>query len=91
VVVILVVGFWLARVISRAVGKVLVRSGKIEPMLANFLSSLVRYLVIAVAVIAALDQFGVETTSLVAVLGAAGLAISAWPCRARSAISPRAS
>lgn len=75
VVVILIVGFWLARMVADVVRKGLTRSGRMDPMVTNFLSSTVRYIIIAAAVIAALDQFGVETTSLVAVLGAAGLAV----------------
>jgi small conductance mechanosensitive channel len=75
VIVILIVGFWAARVAARMVSAALVRTGKVDPMVANFLGNMARYAVIAVAVIAALDQFGVETTSFVALLGAAGLAI----------------
>ncbi|WP_416900116.1 MAG: mechanosensitive ion channel family protein [Minwuia sp.] len=75
VAIILVVGFWAAGMISRLAGKTMVKTGKVDAMLANFLSTLVRYAIIAVAVIAALDQFGVETTSFVAIIGAAGLAI----------------
>jgi len=75
VVIILVVGFWAAGWAKRLIQKALGRSGKIDPMVAGFLASMVRYVIIAIAVISALDQFGVETTSFVALLGAAGLAI----------------
>ena len=75
VAVILIVGFWAAGWLSRMAGRAMVKTGKVDAMLANFLSTLVRYAIIAVAVIAALDQFGVETTSFVAIIGAAGLAI----------------
>jgi small conductance mechanosensitive channel len=44
-------------------------------MLTGFFASLAKYLVLAITVIAVLNQFGVQTTSLIAVLGAAGLAI----------------
>ncbi len=45
------------------------------PELAGFLGNLVRYLVLAAAIIAALERMGVETTSAIAILGSAGLAI----------------
>jgi small conductance mechanosensitive channel len=41
----------------------------------SFFASLAKYIILAVTIIAVLNQFGVETTSLVAVIGAAGLAI----------------
>ena len=40
-----------------------------------FLSNLVRWIVLAFVIVAVLNQFGVETTSMIAVIGAAGLAI----------------
>ncbi len=51
------------------------RSRRADPTLTRFFGSLVKYAVIAFVVIAALQQLGVEATSLVAVFGAAGLAI----------------
>ncbi|WP_417516306.1 mechanosensitive ion channel family protein [Minwuia sp.] len=75
VIVILVAGFYISRWVARLAGKAMIRTGKIDAMLANFVSNIIRYAIIAFAVIAALDQFGVETTSFVAVIGAAGLAI----------------
>ena len=44
-------------------------------MLRGFLANSARYLVLVVTVLAVLDRFGVETTSFIAILGAAGLAI----------------
>lgn len=75
VIVILIVGFIAAGWVGRAVRKILDRSRKTDPLIANFVSNIARYAVIAFTVIAALDQFGVETTSFVALMGAAGLAI----------------
>ncbi|NVJ93017.1 MAG: mechanosensitive ion channel, partial [Methylocystaceae bacterium] len=74
-IVILIVGFWFAGIARRKVLSGLLKSGKADEMLAGFLSTMVKYLVVAVTVLAVLNKFGVETTSLVAVLGAAGLAI----------------
>jgi len=71
---VLVVGRILAGAIRRAVRRALERAG-IDATLLPFLSGLVYYVALAVVFIAVLNLFGVETTSLVAVLGAAGLAI----------------
>jgi len=51
------------------------RRSKMDEALARFLSSMAQYAVLAFAVIAALSKVGVQTTSLVALLGAAGLAV----------------
>jgi small conductance mechanosensitive channel len=51
------------------------RRSQLDEALARFLSSLAQYAVLAFAVIAALSKVGVQTTSLVALLGAAGLAV----------------
>ncbi|MDF1735059.1 MAG: mechanosensitive ion channel [Minwuia sp.] len=75
VIVILVVGFIAAGWVGRAVRSMLGRSKKTDPLITNFVAAVARYGVIAFTIIAALDQFGVETTSFVAVMGAAGLAI----------------
>lgn len=48
---------------------------KLDQTLSSFLGGFVKYAVLAVAVVAVLGQFGVQTASLLAVLGAAGLAI----------------
>lgn len=72
---ILIVGFWLAGRISKVVRNRLSKLKRLDDTVAGFVSSLIKYGLILVTVIAVLDQFGVETTSLVAVLGAAGLAI----------------
>ncbi len=47
-----------------------------------FGGSLARNIVIIIGVVAVLSQLGVKTTSIIAVLGAASLAV-AWPCRGR--------
>jgi small conductance mechanosensitive channel len=74
-VIILIVGWMAANWIAGAVRKLMERSGKIESTLRGFLASLVKYAVLAFVIIAVLNQFGVETASLIAVFGAAGLAI----------------
>ncbi len=73
--VIIVVGFMAAGWVRRALDRALSRSGKMDTTLVRFFGSLVRYAIIAFVIIAALQRFGVEATSLVAVFGATGLAI----------------
>src|ERR1700722_7228771 len=71
---ILVIGVWLsgrARVLMiRMLGR-----ARLDEMLVRFFGASVRYLVLIITVLAVLSQFGIQTTSLIAVLGAAGLAI----------------
>ena len=71
---VLIVGRMVAGVLRRGTRKALEARG-VDATLVPFLSALVYYLVLAVVVIAVLSLFGIQTTSLVAVLGAAGLAI----------------
>ena len=73
-IVIIIVGMIAARLISGAVNR-LMRARNLDATVADFLSSLVRYGVIAFTLIAALGRVGVETASVIAVLGAAGLAV----------------
>jgi small conductance mechanosensitive channel len=72
---ILILGRWIANRAKRTVADWLERLGKVDLTLVGFLSSFVRYLVLIVTLLAVLAQFGIETTSLIAVFGAAGLAI----------------
>lgn len=74
-VIILLIGWSLSRWAEAMTRKGLSRTSKIDLTLRGFLSSLVRYLVLIFTVIAVLNRFGVQTASLIAVLGAAGLAI----------------
>ncbi len=71
---ILVVGRIISGLLGRVVGKALIR-GNVDVSLRGFLISLTRIAVMAFAVVASLAKFGVETTSFVAVLGAAGFAV----------------
>ena len=73
--VILLVGWWIAGRAQYLVRRALDRVPRIDDTLKPFLSSSVRYLVIVIAFVAVLAEFGVQTTSIIAVLGAAGLAI----------------
>jgi small conductance mechanosensitive channel len=71
--VIFLIGKWLARRISAGVDSLL--NKKIDPTVARFTGNLTHIGLLAVVAIAALDRVGVETTSLIAIVGAAGLAV----------------
>ncbi|WP_052548099.1 mechanosensitive ion channel family protein [Enhygromyxa salina] len=71
---IFVVGWVVSKWTHGAVTR-LMRKRDLDEALARFLASIAQYLVLAATVIAALGHVGVETTSLVALLGTAGLAI----------------
>lgn len=73
-IIILAIGFWGAKMIARLV-KGLMERREADQALTGFVSNLINALVVTFAVIAALNQLGIQTTSLVAVVGAAGLAI----------------
>jgi small conductance mechanosensitive channel len=71
---VLIIGRWIAGYVRSGVKKSLEKA-KVDASLIPFVSSLVYYLVITVVVIAMLNLFGIETTSLIAIVGAAGLAV----------------
>jgi small conductance mechanosensitive channel len=74
-VLILIAGWVAARWIGRWVHDLIDRSHYIDDTLKPLISNFAAYGVLAVTVVAVLSQFGVQTTSLIALLGAAGLAI----------------
>lgn len=65
----IVVGF-IVSLFNKLLGK-----SKYDPMLVEFLSSILKAILMLFVIVASLDKLGVDTTSLVAILGAAGLAI----------------
>ena len=67
-------GWWLAKWVSRMLYRALSRAG-VEPTLAGFLRNLAYAVLLVVVLITAMQKIGVSTTSLLAVLGAAGLAV----------------
>jgi len=71
---IIIVGMIVARIVSNTVNRLML-ARKIDATVADFLSALVRYAVIAFTLIAALGRVGVQTASVIAVLGAAGVAV----------------
>ncbi len=72
---ILWIGFKVARWAGGLAQKNLQKAPNIDETLAKFLGSLVRYAVMAIVAIAAIGQVGVNVASFVAIIGAAGLAI----------------
>lgn len=72
---ILVIGFWIAGRGAASVRKLVAKYDGIDPLLGNFFASILRYVIIIITLLAVLGKFGVETTSFIAVFGAAGLAI----------------
>ena len=71
---ILLVGIWLAKQLKEWAGKLMERHG-LDIMLASFLSNIIHIIILAFVVIAALGKLGIQTTSIIAVMGAAGLAV----------------
>jgi small conductance mechanosensitive channel len=69
-----VIGRWLANMIVRGV-KRLMKKANMDKALIGFLSSILNAVLLVVVVIAALEQLGVNTTSVLAVFAAAGLAV----------------
>jgi len=71
---ILLIGFWISKTLTKILKKVLVRRN-VDFTLVHFLSSALKFALYLFVIIAAVGQLGIETTSFIAALGAAGLAI----------------
>jgi small conductance mechanosensitive channel len=74
-IIILGLGFWLSGKAEYFTGRMLARTHRFDEMLQGFFASIARYFVLTITGLTVLSQFGVQTTSLVAVIGAASLAI----------------
>ena len=72
--VIFVVGKWVSRKVTNVIRKLMERA-EVDPTLITFLCNIVYTVLLAAVILAALDSLGVPVTSLLAVLGAAGLAV----------------
>lgn len=73
--IILVVGWLVAGWVSAGLRRSLARTSRVDETLRGFLVSLAKYVILAFVIIAVLSQFGVQTASLIAIFGAAGLAV----------------
>lgn len=71
---ILLGGIWIAKRVKNIAISVMEKRG-LEPLLASFSASIAHIMIVVFVVIASLSQLGIQTTSLIAVLGAAGLAV----------------
>ncbi len=71
---IFVVGRWIAGLLLNIADKMLKKAG-MDDMLVSFVHSILNALLLLFIIIAALDQLGVDTTSFIALIGAAGLAV----------------
>jgi len=68
------IGRFVARVATSGVRK-LMNARKVDAILESFVTNLAYYALMIVVIVAAVDRLGLQTTSLIAVLGAAGLAV----------------
>jgi len=73
-IVIFVVGRWIAIALKKVTVRLMEKS-KVEPTLVSFVGHLIYFALLTFVILAALGQLGVQTTSFIAVIGAAGLAI----------------
>ncbi len=71
---ILLIGRWLAGLLTRGL-RALMERREVDIALRSFVTSLLYWLLIAFIIVAAMSKLGIETTSFVAMLGAAGLAV----------------
>lgn len=68
------VGRMVARVVSKALRN-LMQKQDVDKILQSFISNLVYWALMTFVIIAAINQLGIQTTSLIAIMGAAGLAV----------------
>lgn len=73
-IVIIVLGFWVSKRVTKILKKVLV-ARNVDLTLVGFLTSALKFILYLFVIIAAVSRLGIETTSFIAALGAAGLAI----------------
>ncbi|MBN2282821.1 MAG: mechanosensitive ion channel [Deltaproteobacteria bacterium] len=72
---IFVIGRWVAKVLRKLIRKLLEKS-KVDASIIPFVTNLAYVLMLTVVVIAALSKLGIQTASLIAIIGAAGLAVA---------------
>ena len=73
-IIIFIVGRWVARFLSKVTLRVMEKR-EVDPTLRSFVGNLIFYTLLTFVVLAALGQLGIQTTSFIAVIGAAGLAV----------------
>lgn len=73
-IIILLIGRWIAKLIKNIVKKIMTKNS-IDPTIVGFVYNLTYIVLMLFVILAAIRQLGIETTSLIAILGAAGLAV----------------
>lgn len=71
---ILIIGRWIAKMVEKIIHNVMAKR-PIDPTIVSFTTSLIYFAMLIFVVLAALSQVGIQTTSFIAILGAAGLAV----------------
>ena len=74
-IVVLIVGRWIAKGFTSLTEKVM-NKRQVDPTIVSFVANLIYIALLVFVVLAALGQLGIQTTSFIAVIGAAGLAIA---------------
>lgn len=73
-IIVLVIGWWLANLVQRGIRRTL-SSRRVDPTLTSFLGSFARYSALVLVFLVILQLIGIQATSLIAVVGAASLAV----------------
>jgi len=73
-VIVFIVGRWVAKLLRNTTQKVMAKR-QADPTIISFVTNLTYILLLTFVVLAALGQLGIQTTSFIAIIGAAGLAI----------------
>ncbi len=74
--VVFIVGWYLSSFLSRRVADLLHRTPRLDRTIRPLIAELIRYSILGVTLVIVLGQFGVQTTSILAILGAIGLAVA---------------
>ncbi|MDD4746983.1 MAG: mechanosensitive ion channel [Salinivirgaceae bacterium] len=73
-IIVLIIGLWIAKLITKSVGKALVRSN-VDQSLVPFFKNLTNIVLKILVIITVMSLIGIQMTSFIAILGAAGLAV----------------
>lgn len=73
-IIVLLIGLWITKLITKSVGKALAKS-KLDQSLVPFLKSLTNIILKILVVITVMGMIGIQMTSFIALIGAAGLAV----------------
>ena len=73
-IIVLLIGLWITKLITKSVGKALAKS-KLDQSLVPFLKSLINIILKILIIITVMGMIGIQMTSFIAIIGAAGLAV----------------